>query len=96
MPKRTKITLETESLLIRRGRMPLQAWCPGCGSDVEMIRLYDLGVISNLPPTEVQAWLESEDLHHSLGADGTPLICLNSMLKCGGKTTIASHAIGQL
>ena len=46
-----------------------------------MIRLDELGVISNLPPPEVKAWIQSEDLHHSQAADGAALICLNSMLK---------------
>lgn len=81
MAKRTTITLETSSLLILRGRFPLRAWCKRCGAEGEMIPLDDLGVVSNLPPPEVQIWLESEDLHHIEAKDGAPLICLNSMLK---------------
>jgi hypothetical protein len=46
-----------------------------------MIPLNDVGVISNLPLTQVQAWVESPDLHHTKSAGGTDLICLNSMLK---------------
>jgi hypothetical protein len=38
-------------------------------------------VISNLPASEVEAWIESEDLHHSQAPDGGQLICLNSLLK---------------
>jgi hypothetical protein len=81
MAKETKITIETDSLLILRGRSSLRAWCPDCGSEVEMIPLDSVGVISNLPPPEVEAWIQSEALHHTNAADGTPLICLNSMLK---------------
>jgi hypothetical protein len=40
-----------------------------------------VGVISNLSPQEVERWFESEDLHHTMAADGAHLICLNSMLK---------------
>ena len=76
-----KITLETDSLLVIRGRMPLRAWCAECGAEEEMIPLDDIGVVSNLPVIEVRAWLESEDLHHSTAADGAPMICLNSMLR---------------
>jgi flavin reductase (DIM6/NTAB) family NADH-FMN oxidoreductase RutF len=36
---------------------------------------------SNLTPSEVQAWLECEAIHHSQAPDGTHLICLNSLLK---------------
>jgi hypothetical protein len=81
MSKETKITIETDSLLIFRSRSSLRAWCPECGSEVEMIPLDGVGVISNLAPPEVEAWIQSEDLHHTNAADGAPLICLNSMLK---------------
>ena len=46
-----------------------------------MIPLDGVGVISNLAPPEVEVWIRSEDLHHTQAADGTPLICMNSMLK---------------
>jgi len=81
MAKFTRITIETDSLLVLRGQAPVRAWCPQCGSEVEMIPLNDMGVVSNLPPAGVQAWLESPDLHHTTSADGASLICLNSMLK---------------
>lgn len=81
MARETKITIETDSLLILRGRSSLRAWCPNCGFEVEMIPLDGVGMISNLAPPEVEAWIQSEDLHHSQAADGVPLICLNSMLK---------------
>jgi hypothetical protein len=86
MAKHTKITIETDSLLVLRGRRSLRAWCPECGAEGEMIRLDEVGVISNLPPPEVKAWIQSEDLHHSEAADGAHLICLNSMLKRVRKT----------
>ena len=81
MAKRAKLTIETESLLILRGRDSLRMWCPRCASQSEMIRLEGTGVISNLAPLEVEEWLASEDLHRSQAADGSPLICLNSLLK---------------
>jgi hypothetical protein len=86
MSKETRITIETDSLLILRGRSSLRAWCPDCGAEVEMIALDGVGVISNLPPPEVEAWIQSDDLHHSRAADGSSLICLNSMLKRIQKT----------
>ena len=81
MARQITITIETDSLLVLRGRRSLRAWCPQCGSNSEMIPLNEVGVISNLPPPEVEAWLQSEDLHHSTAADGGHLVCLNSMLK---------------
>jgi hypothetical protein len=81
MSKQTKITIETDSLLILRGRSLQAAWCAQCGSEVEMIPLDGVGVISNMASSEVEAWIQSEDLHHSKATDGSTLICLNSMIK---------------
>ena len=81
MAKQTKITVETESLLLFRGCTPLRAWCPECGAECEMVPVDELGVVSNLPEPEVEAWFQSEGVHHTTTANGTPLICLNSMLK---------------
>ena len=81
MAKETRITIETESVVILHGRKLLSAWCARCGDDVEMIPIDGLGVISNLMPPEVEVWMQSEDLHYTITADGAPLICLNSMLK---------------
>jgi hypothetical protein len=87
MAKQTKITIETDSLLILRGRIPVRAWCQQCGGETEMIPLEGVGVISNLLPLEVEAWIESEDLHRSQAPDGGRLICLNSLLKRVQKST---------
>ena len=95
MAKHTTITIETDSLLVLRGRRSLRAWCPECGAEGEMIPLDDLGVISNLPPPEVQAWIQSEDLHHTMAADGAPMICRNSMLKRVHKAKIAWRSAKQ-
>jgi hypothetical protein len=81
MAKQTTITIETDSLLVLRGRSSLRAWCPRCAAEGEMIPVEGVGVISNLEPRAVEAWLESEEIHRSQAADGAPLICLNSLLK---------------
>jgi len=81
MSRQTKITIETDSLLILRGRTPLRGWCQQCSGETEMIPLEGVGVISNLLPSEVEAWIESQELHHSLGPDSGQLICLNSLVK---------------
>jgi hypothetical protein len=81
MAKQTKITIETDSLLVLRGRSSLRAWCPQCAAEGEMIPVAGVGVISNLEPRTVEAWLESEEIHQSQTTEGTPLICLNSLLK---------------
>jgi hypothetical protein len=78
--KQTRITIETDSLLIVRGRSPNRAWCPLCAAEVEMISLSDTGVISNLEPASFEQWLNSGELHRSQTADGSAVVCLNSLL----------------
>ena len=87
MAKRTRITIETNSLLVLRGRMALRSWCAECGAEAEMIAVNEVGVVSNMPAAEVQVWMESADLHHTTTADGATLICLNSMLKRAHRQT---------
>jgi hypothetical protein len=80
MAKQTKVTIETESLLIVKGRTTKRAWCTACATDREVIALEDIGVISNLEPPALEEWLNSGNLHRLQTADGSTLICLNSLL----------------
>jgi hypothetical protein len=86
MAKQTKITIETDSLLILRGRTSVRAWCPRCATEVEMIAMKDAGVISNLDPHALEEWPHSEELHRLQAADGSALTCLNSLLARVQKT----------
>lgn len=85
MARQTKITIETDSLLILRGRSSTRAWCPQCGADAEMIALENVGVVSNLSWPSLEAWLNLEELHGSQ-ASGAALVCLNSLLSRVQKT----------
>jgi hypothetical protein len=87
MAKQTTVTIETDSLLILRGRTSARAWCPQCAAEVEMIAMKDTGVISNLGQPELEEWLSSEELHRSQAADGSALTCLNSLLARVQNTT---------
>jgi hypothetical protein len=88
MAKQTKITIETESLLILRGRSINRAWCPACAADREVIALEDIGVISNLERSALEEWLNSGNLHRPQTATGSTSICLNSLLAQVQKTKI--------
>jgi hypothetical protein len=88
MAKQTRITIETDSLLILRGRSSVRAWCSRCAAEVEMIALEDMGVISNLERPELEEWLNSGELHRLQATDGSALTCLNSLLARVQKTTM--------
>lgn len=80
MTKKTTITFETDSLLIVQGCQSQRAWCRLCAAEGEMIALNNLGVMSNLEPAALAEWLNSSELHRFQAADGSWLICLNSLL----------------
>ena len=89
MAKQTKITIQTDSLLILRGRGSARALCSLCDAESEMVALKDLHVISNLDRLALEEWINSGELHRLQGEDGSSLICLNSLLARVGvpKTT---------
>ena len=80
MTKQTRITIETDSVLLLRGRSSTRALCPQCGAESEMVALENLQVISNLDRPTVEEWINSSELHRLQGDDGSALICLNSLL----------------
>ena len=86
LAKRTRITIETDSLLILRGLTSCRAWCPGCVAEVETVAMNETGVMTNLDQAALEEWLNSEDLHHLQSTDGSALICLNSLLTRVQKT----------
>jgi hypothetical protein len=80
MTKQTKITIQTDSLLLLRGRNSTRAHCPLCNAESEMVALENLEVISNLDRPAFEEWINSDELHRLQGEDGSVLICLNSLL----------------
>jgi hypothetical protein len=86
MSKQTKITIETESLLILRGRNSCRTWCPQCAAEGEVIALEEVGVISNLDRSAFEEWVNSGELHRLETLSGSTLICLNSLLARVQKT----------
>ena len=88
MARSTRITIESDSLLIIRGQTSIRRWCTQCAGEVETFALEDTAVLSNLSTREVLEWLNSGDLHRTQTPDGTELICLNSLLaRLGGGPT---------
>lgn len=80
MAKQTKITLESDSLLIVRDRNCTCSWCPLCRAEAEMVSIESIGVITNLDRPALEEWLNSDLLHRSQSANGSEQICLNSLL----------------
>ena len=82
MAKQTKITIETDSLVILRGRCSRPSWCPLCGAAVQTIALEEAEVLSKVERHAWAMWMESAALHQLAAADGSVLICVDSLLTC--------------
>jgi hypothetical protein len=68
----TKITIETEGLLVIRQAKTVLTWCPGCQAEVDVVLLGEdaAQLLSGLPMGTLHIWRPPE---------GPVLICLRSL-----------------
>ena len=86
MAKQTTITIETDSLLILRGRSSRHGWCQRCKRDVELIAMEDTAIVTNLQQSVLEEWINSDEIHRFRAPDGSGLTCLDSLLSHVQKT----------
>jgi hypothetical protein len=80
--KTTRITIETESLLVVRRGKTIVTWCPACCAEVEAMSVEDDGLGEGIPFVVFRQWLATGRLHF-WGPDGGPVqVCLPSLLQC--------------
>jgi hypothetical protein len=77
----TRITVETESLMVVRRAKAVVAWCPDCHAEVDVITLTQ-DSFSELPTAaQMQRWPGAGKLHLWQSAEGTVQICVTSLLQ---------------
>lgn len=86
MAKRTKITIETDTLLIARAMAAERVWCPQCNAESEVIAMEHTAVASNMDGADLEEWLNSQELHRLRSPEGKTLMCLTSLLARMQKT----------
>ena len=80
--KTTRITIETESLLVVHRGKTIVTWCPACCAEVEAMTLEGDSLGEGIPSALLRDWLATGKLH-LWGPDGGPIqICLPSLLQC--------------
>lgn len=94
--KRTEITLETDRIWVIRRSHSRRAWCAECGREVDMVMLKEAEALSGMTQPMLSQPLTSQSMttqpmltvsgdsrgwHWSQAADGSPLVCLESVLK---------------
>jgi hypothetical protein len=80
--KTTRITIETETLLVIRRAKAVLAWCPGCCAEVEVITLDSDNLAEPVMAAQIQQWLGTGKLHFGGAANGPAQICLTSLFQC--------------
>jgi hypothetical protein len=79
--KRTEITVETDRVLIVRRRRALRVWCPECGGEADMVGLGEAEALTGVSGQALHDRAQACRWHLAEGPNGTPLICLESLLK---------------
>ncbi len=81
MLRTTRITIETESLMVVRRAKAVVAWCPDCHAEVDMITLSQDSFSEPATAAQMQRWLGTGKLHLWQSAGGTVQICVTSLLQ---------------
>lgn len=80
--KTTRITIETESLMVvRRGRTVV-TWCPACCAQSEVMTLERDSLGDGIPSALFSDWLAAGRLHSWRSDSGPTQICMKSLLHC--------------
>ena len=78
--RRIEITVETERLLLTRGRrVSLTAWCPACGGRVLMLPAEEAARLSGVSARTIYRRVEGGQLHYTETPEGDLLICCDSL-----------------
>ena len=79
--KTTRITIETENMLVMRRGKAIVTWCPVCCADVEVMMLDGDSLGEDIPSKSLGDWLRAGKLHLWRPAEGSAQICLPSLLQ---------------
>ncbi len=77
----TRITIETDQVLVLRGCYSSRRWCSQCGADVDFVSFEEASVVAQTAPQALLKLLEGNTLHLLGEVQGLPRICVNSLLK---------------
>lgn len=80
--KTTRITVETETLMIIRRAKVVLAWCPECRTEGEVIMLDGGSLAEPFTAEQIQEWIGTGRLHFWRTANGLAQICVTSLLHC--------------
>jgi excisionase family DNA binding protein len=80
MKKRTKLTIETERVLvIRRGRAGREAVCEACQEVVQLLSVDEAATLTRVGARKIYRMVEAGKIHFTQTNEKLLLICFNSL-----------------
>jgi hypothetical protein len=80
--KTTRITIETERLLVVHRGKTIVTWCPACCAEAEAMSLEGASLGEDLPSARLREWFATGKLHFWSPDGGPAQICITSLLQC--------------
>ena len=89
MTQRTEITVQTDRIVIIRRRESRRVWCRQCGCEVDMVELKEVHLLLGMNEPMANDAMTAQakqpaggpgSWHWSQAADGSPLVCLESLV----------------
>jgi hypothetical protein len=88
--KTTRITIETESLLVVRRGKTIVTWCPACCAEVEAMAVENGSLGEDISSAVLRQWFATGRLHFWSPDGGAVQICLPSLLQCFASEDVRS------
>lgn len=87
MAKRRKIeiTIRTDRRITIYATGFGRTWCERCGSETEVISLQTAGMLANSMLGNLPNGALPPELHFSVAPDGTPRVCLESLMQMAAR-----------
>ncbi|HZM86922.1 MAG TPA: hypothetical protein VFF31_10390 [Blastocatellia bacterium] len=77
--RRMRITIQTERLLVMNQGRSLYSMCSTCGDEVRMVTIDQAATLARLSSLEIYREVEAGVLHFIETAEGSVLVCFNSL-----------------
>lgn len=77
--KQTKITVETERVVIINRLEAVRGQCVACGMYVQMVSPDEAAAMARVSSRTIYRWVESDKIHYAEAAEGLLRICTNSL-----------------
>ena len=78
--KSMRITIETERIMMIWQRSCNRRWCSECFRVVEMVGFAQAATLTGVPQAKLGECARVQNWHVIEAADGSPMICLDSLL----------------